>query len=358
VGYEIEFLPVGESSGDAILVRYGDERNGYAIHLIDGAYTDTAERIIKHLDTYYGERIIDHMILSHADDDHATGLIEVLKNCVVSNLWMNRPWLHAAEVVQNFHGNYTVAGLASKMRELHPYLIELESIALRRRIPIHPTFQGAQIGAFTVLAPSRERYISLIPELDKTPTSYAPSAAADIFGGLGLLEKIKAGVKWIKETWQRETLVDGLETSASNETCLVQWAQLDGHNVLLTADVGPKGLQEAAHYAYQRGILVPPQFVQVPHHGSRHNVSKSTLNWWLGEPLADPTATTRGVAYCSVGEGEKAEEYPRKVVSNAFLRRGYPVHVTRGISKRHYYNMPARNWGKSEPLPFSSDVEG
>jgi hypothetical protein len=66
----------------------------------------------------------------------------------------------------------------------------------------------------------------------------------------------------------------------------------------------------------------------------------------------------RGTAFCSVGEGNGAEKYPRDVVSNAFLRRGYPVHVTKGTGKRHHYNMPSRNWTTSTPLPFCTDVEG
>jgi beta-lactamase superfamily II metal-dependent hydrolase len=355
MGFEIDFLPVGKSSGDAILVRYGNPLSGYIVHLIDGAYTDTAERIEQHIKTYYGDAPIDHMILTHADDDHATGLVEVLRNHVVHNLWMNLPWLYADKVVHNFHGNYTVEGLVNKMRELHPKLVELEDIATKRQIPIHAAFKGTQIGSFVILAPSRERYISLIPELDKTPASYAEDAVKTL-GGI-LAEAFKAAVKWVKETWQGETLGDDLETSASNESSLIQWAEIDGRAILLTGDVGPKGLTEAADFMEAAGLLAPPSFVQVPHHGSRHNVSKTTLNRWLGQPVANDTIK-RGIAFCSVGEGDDADKYPRKVVSNAFLRRGYPVHVTKGSGKRHSYEMPGRNWSASTPIPFSAEVEG
>jgi hypothetical protein len=269
-------------------------------------------------------------------------LVEVLKNHVVHNLWMNMPWLYADEVVHNFHANYTVDGLVRRMRELHPYLVELEAIATRRKIPVRAAFQGTQIGSFTVLAPSRERYISLIPDLDKTPTAYAQDAAKSL-GGI-LTDALKAAAKWVKETWQGETLADDLETSASNETSLIQWANIEGKAILLTADVGPKGLAEAADYAAAAGVLVPPNFVQVPHHGSRHNVSKTALNRWLGQPVANDTVK-RGTAFCSVGEGNGAEKYPRNVVSNAFLRRGYPVHVTKGTGKPHRRpSRSARTW--------------
>jgi hypothetical protein len=29
MAYEVDFLPVGESYGDAIVIRYGDENDGY-----------------------------------------------------------------------------------------------------------------------------------------------------------------------------------------------------------------------------------------------------------------------------------------------------------------------------------------
>jgi hypothetical protein len=95
----------------------------------------------------------------------------------------------------------------------------------------------------------------------------------------------------------------------------------------------------------------------VPHHGSRHNVSRTTLNRWLGDPLPEGSPN-RGVAFCSVGDGDDADKYPRKVVSNAFLRRGYPVHPTKGTGKRHQYKMQSRNgWVASVAVPFSAEVE-
>src|SRR5260370_41899777 len=129
MGYEIDFLPVGNSNGDAICVRYGDPE-GFWIHLIDGAFKETGDTVVKHIHEHYGNHVhINHMVLSHADNDHAPGLIAVLEALPVKALWMNRPWLYASEVIKNFHGNFTEDGLAKRMRDLHPYLIEMENIA-------------------------------------------------------------------------------------------------------------------------------------------------------------------------------------------------------------------------------------
>jgi len=349
--YEIDFLPVGNSNGDAICLQYSAPGGGILVHVVDGAYTETGTKIVEHIRRYYGANFfINHMVLSHADNDHATGLVEVMKNMKVQHLWMNRPWLYAAETLQHFHGLYTVDGLVKKMREMHPYLVDLENLAEQQGTVIHDVFQGARIGNFTVLAPSRERYIRLIPDLDKTPTRHS---ATDSFTNY-LVDALKKVRDYLYETWDIETLSNDPDpTSASNETSVVQLGVLDGSHILLTADVGPEGLNEAADYAARLGLLTPPSFVQVPHHGSRRNVTPAVLDRWLGPKMAN--GSVFGTAYCSVGDNKT--DYPRGQVSNAFLRRGYPVHVTRGEQKMHQSGSPGRGWGPSIPLPLAQEVE-
>lgn len=96
----------------------------------------------------------------------------VFERFEVKVLWMNRTRLFAEQILQHFHGNYTLKGLVDSIRERHSYMVELEELAKTRGTVIREVFQGDQIGPFTVLAPSRARYIQLLPDLDKTPTSY------------------------------------------------------------------------------------------------------------------------------------------------------------------------------------------
>jgi len=352
MSYEIDFLPVGEQScsGDAICIRYGSVADGFTIHLIDGGYTSTTTTIINHLNSHYGrpERI-ENVVLTHADGDHAAGLVGILEHYEIGALWMNRPWLYAAEIIHRHHGNWTVAGLTAHLQEAFPTLVELETIANEKGIPIFDPFQGANIGAFTVLAPSRERYIELVSEFDKAPTVFNKSAV-DWF-----VEVARKTVAFVRETWTGETLSENPEaTSASNESSVVQAARIDGKVIVLTADVGPEGLTEAADYAEQFNIF-QPTFFQVPHHGSRRNVTPSSLNRWLGKPVAEQF-TVRGTAFCSAAGSDV--DHPRKKVLNAFLRRGYPVHITKGVPKCEPHNMPIRvGWSSSIAAPFSTEVE-
>jgi hypothetical protein len=254
VPYEIDFLPVGDSNGDAICLRYGTDQ-GFDIHVVDGAFAPTAQTIIDHITKYYtADPYIANVVLSHADDDHAPGLIGVLERFKVGTLWINCPWLHAQAVIDNFHGNWTLEGLVKEMRDRHPYLIDLERVAARRGVTVRDVFQGDQIGPFTVLAPSRDRYIRLIPDLTKTPQSYAEAKRPS--GAFG--QAAKDLLDRVGEYWNVETLdASPPPTSASNETSVVQLGVIDGEKFLLTADVGPEGLLEAAEYARSRGLLGP-----------------------------------------------------------------------------------------------------
>jgi hypothetical protein len=242
VSYEVDFLPVGDSYGDAIVIRHGDD-SGSFLHVVDGGRTDTADTILKHLQEYYPTFFINHMVVSHADNDHACGLIGVMKAVTVKHLWMNRPWLYADQVLHHFHGNFTLQGLINDIKGRHPYLVELEQLANAQGTIIHEVFQGASIGAFKVLAPTKARYIDSIPDLDKSPTSYRTEGAAPQRSGL-LKSIIDAAKQWFDEAWDIETLAQNTSTSASNESCVVQYAELDGNGILLTADVGPVGLTE------------------------------------------------------------------------------------------------------------------
>lgn len=168
-----------------------------------------------------------------------------------------------------------------------------------------------------------------------------------------MLRALVEGAKKLFENWDIETLAEDSITSASNESCVVQYAVLGDKPVLLTADVGPIGLTEAANYAAQLG-LNRPKFVQVPHHGSRHNVTPSVLNTWLGPK--QPQGAVIGSAFCSVGSNK--DDYPRKQVTNAFMRRGFKVYSTRTKWLSHYNGPGHTGMVPAVAEEFAHEVEG
>lgn len=355
-GYEIDFLPVGdgERSGDAIALRYGAD-GVYTIHVVDGGTAKAGEELVAHIRKYYDNpRRIDHVVLTHGDDDHSSGLRNVIEAFEIGQIWMNRPWLYAANVLGEFKdGRWTVAGLEKRLRDDFPILVEIEDLAIAKGTPINPVFQGDTIGAFVVAAPSFERYLSLIPQFERTPAASAPAMRGL---GIAITQAVKVGAEWIREAWGIETLADNPQTSMSNESSVVQYGTINDESVLLTGDAGVVSLNEACVYIQGIGDVLPGlRFMQVPHHGSRHNVSPSILNRLIG-PRVGEGATINTTAFASVSKGDDSR--PRKKVVNAFIRRGASVHVTKGSAKRHYSNMPERaGWVASTPLTFSTSVE-
>ena len=133
----------------------------------------------------------------------------------------------------------------------------------------------------------------------------------------------------------------------------MQYAVLGDKGVLLTADVGPIGLAEAADFGAQLGFN-RPKFVQVPHHGSRHNVTPAVLNAWLGPK--QPQGTEIGAAFCSVGSNK--HDYPRAQVTNAFMRRGFKVYSTRTKWISHYNGPGHPGTVLAVAEEFANEVEG
>ena len=353
LAYEIDFLRAGDGNGDAIVMRWAaDKFSNFFINVIDGGFSDTGDQIIDHIGQHFSpDAVIANVVLTHADNDHACGLIKVLEHerFTVNGLWMNRPWDYVDYVLDKFHGLYTREGLIKKMREMHPNLVELERIANAKGIQIYAPLQGAEIGPFKVLAPSRERYIRLIPDFDKIPQSYAEAAT---LGSL-LGDAIRAVTEAVKERLDLETLDEvPPATSASNESSVVQMATFGDKRILLTADVGPEGMNEAAEFAQSLSFFIQPTLVQIPHHGSRRNVTPSVLNRWLGTYPAQNV----GSAVASVGKDQW--RYPRKKVSNAFTRRGYSVCATRAgwVNFRDGYDRRA-GAVDVDIIPFSPDVD-
>ena len=362
MAYEIDFLAVGdgERSGDAIALRYSDGRT-YRIHVIDGGDHAAGARMVDHIRKYYGDpNYIDAVTCTHGDDDHSSGLREVIKAFKVGGIWMNRPWLYASAIIEDFNDSrMTVASLKRHLQEKYPILAEIEALAEERGIPIHEAFQGDAWGAFTILAPSKERYIRLIPEFSRTPeqAESRPSSSSVWTSVLARAAQSVRGVaNEVAETWGLETLEESVETTASNESSVVQLAQLDGERILLTGDAGVIALREAADFAEAWICDLPGiDFMQVPHHGSRRNLSPSSLNRWAGPRLLNKES--RGtVAYASVAKATRT--HPRKKVVNAFIRRGAKVYSTKGTTLWHHRGTPPRHrWKTATAHEFSERVE-
>ncbi|MCL1826000.1 MAG: MBL fold metallo-hydrolase [Betaproteobacteria bacterium] len=356
-GYEIDFLPVGngDKSGDAIAVRYG-EPGSYKVMVVDGGTKESGQALVDHIKEHYGTTHVDYVVNTHPDADHASGLEVVLEQLTVGEVWVHRPWEYAEEIRHWFKdGRITDHSLAERLKDLLSHAYRLEELATEKGIPVYEPYAGSRIGDFHVLSPTLDWYLELVPQFNKTPEAKTSSLAEALKSyGVRALERVAS---WVKENWGIETLPEGGETSCENESSVILYGNLAGRGVLLTGDAGIQALGKAADQAMSLGFdLTKGKFIQVPHHGSRRNVSPSILNRIVGSKVAQGTDKTKSAF---VSASKKSETHPRRVVTNAFLRRGAGVHQTKGITKRHFHNMPDRaGWETSTPVPFHEQVEG
>jgi len=344
--FEIDFLDVETAkSGDAIPLRY--QVNGItSIHVVDGGFQDTGKKVVEHIRQFYDNPAFIHrVIVSHPDGDHAGGLRSVLEEFRVGELWMLRPWIFANEIISRFSNFSSIENLRRRLREIYPNIAALEQIALDRGIPIYEPFQGAVLGAFTILAPTRKRYLDLIVSSERTPESIAAAQqpATTILTSF-LQETVTKAILLLKAAWGVEAFSPE-ETSAENEMSTVQYANICGQRIVLTADAGRAALTEAADYAPCVGLQLPgiTKF-QVPHHGSRRNVSTEILDRWLGSPLPVKPQPGQETFTAVISSAKTDEDHPRKAVVRAFIHRGAIVVTTEGKTICLNQNRPRTGW--------------
>ena len=355
--FEIDFLSNADvkQDADAICFRFKTTILGnYTVCVFDGGTSEYAATIKEHLAKYYeNPTVIDYVFCSHPDQDHASGLKEILESCNVRNLVMNRPWLYAKDLYPRVDdGRITVESLERRLRESFPYADALEEVALRRNINIINAFQGQRFcdDRLQILSPSKSFYIDLLAESDKTPETSGAQTKASFFS------KISATICNLLESWGKDSLRENSTTSAENESSIVLYGDMSDERFIMTGDAGIRALSHAIDFAESRGIDIKRDvsFYQIPHHGGRRNLSPSLMNRLVGPIVPEGSKPTKS-AIVSVA---KDSDHPKKMVVNAFIRRGCSVSIADKNTICHHRDTSTRDgWGPAEQEEFSTRVE-
>lgn len=361
MGFEIDFLPVGEGErgGDAIGIRWGNlhgERSDQKIMVIDGGTKESGKALVEHIKKYYKTSRIDYIFCSHPDADHASGLTEVIDNFEVGVLCLHRPWEHAQDLKDMFqNGKITGTSLKANLKKALENAHELEALAQQKNIRIYDPFADDFIdkdAEIIALSPTRDFYSIMLANFRETPQPKESVSLAE-----KVVTAVKEAIKWIAENWGLETLTNPQEneTSAENNSSIILLLQVEGKKFLFTGDAGVEALNEAIKKATNIGIdLKTTNFIQIPHHGSKHNVGPSVLDAIIGVKLQKP-AQLKTVFVSAPKEGDP--KHPSRKVVNAFIRRGAKVIATQGSAKVHYNDAPERvGWTTAQPLVFYDKV--
>ncbi|RZK39076.1 MAG: MBL fold metallo-hydrolase [Pedobacter sp.] len=350
---ELDFLAVGENSksGDAIAIRFGNYENSrwnqQTVFVIDGGNSSSGQKLIDHVKNVYKSNSIDRVILTHPDGDHASGLRQVCEEMNIGKIWMHTPWNHWKELHQFCHdGRITTNSFEERLRRAYDYADQIENIAIKRKIEIFAPKQGAYYHhdnekLVTVLGPGKDYYVSLIQDSDKTPRMQGTSSQKTFSG-----EKVS---RYEDLSFETENLTAESEsTSAENNMSLVLYLTIAGKKILLTGDSGCDGLYKSIYYAKTQGInLSELDLMQIPHHGSRHNLSQGILR-----EIQAPV----GIISCAKN-GQPS--HPSSIVTNALIRRKITPHTTQGSNVFFRYgNAPAREgYTSSIPVSFENYVD-
>lgn len=364
MAYELDFIGVNKKTDDAtaIGIRWKKPDGGYTVGVFDGGTAAYGEVLKDHMIQYYfnGQKggYIDFVICSHPHGDHATGLKAILENFEVGTLYMNCPWDYADELYDRIKDHrMTPKTLAEHLRAIYDKTAALEEIAQKRGIEICSVFEGDVIAdKLIVLSPSKEFYLDMIAESEKTTMLESVSEQENT----GLLhcavEAARQVLNWIAETWDADSLRENVKTQPDNETSTVILGEMEDETFLLTGDVGIKGLKCAMDYAdsINKGIQENVTLYEIPHHGGRRNLSPSIMDRLVGEIVEQGIETGKRAIVCT----GKDSDHPKRMVVNAFLRRGVKVHNASGYIIQHCCgNMPSRGWVSSVSLEFYDEVE-
>lgn len=282
------------------------------------------EALAEHVQTYYGTDVVDLSILTHPDGDHIGGKGEVLRRLRVRELWLHQIGSHGA----------TSLPAADAVEEL----IEL---AVSLGTDVHEVWAGQQGfgGALTILGPTRAYYEQLVAE------QVQQRAKAPVTLGKGLREAAAGVFDRIGYHLGIEVPLLQKEVTPRNNSSMITMLRVDGRQMLFTADAGVPALERAWDKAEELGIADVPTFSQVPHHGSRRNVSSALLDRLLG-PTGQPECRT---AFISVVPD--SDKHPSGRVVNGYKRRGCWVSATAGNTICHNSGTPLRpGWGPITPL--------
>lgn len=318
-GLEVDMLSLGDA--DAILVSRWRGSHAERV-LIDAGSSSTAASLRPFLATY-GISYLDHVVVTHPHDDHAAGVIELLREPTVGvgRLWFHSPFLHV-----------NVAAMAAALRataDLHyssqangclQRVLALQQLADARRIPWSEPFAGQNVGFLFVCGPSASHYQEVVVGLeDPTWIRQANSSGAGDEWADNLLEALSS-------TTDSDSLLAAPQTTPENDLSVILWTRWADQTFLFTGDVGAQGLIRAASdYS-----LVPCHWFQIPHHGSRRNISEPLIRYFSPR-----------FAYVSA---EGSHKHPRQAVVNAFKNVGSAVYST-------HYPKPGHQWFAAGSVP-------
>lgn len=338
----IDFIHVGD--GDAIIVWAREANVKDVVFFIDGGDAGNGQKIVDHFAKYIEPHLLPKKTIgfvnSHPHADHINGLLEVIEllNDKIRFAIYNDP----VECITAEHReNIKKAYLANEDDDITHLYEEFEQIEKlnefceKNNVERYKAFAGANVllgGTFEILSPSEDFYVNLVQHFSDIEFLKAVD-----------FKKPKLAAKYpLPDELVPCKIVDEVnDTSPENLTStVIQLTDGAGNKYILTADAGVDAFDymEAEGFTAENVVLV-----QLPHHGSRRNISSE----WI----------TKFNPNFYVASAAGNEKHPRLALINCIKRnlgdcKVYSTHIDGGaLSYCTDSNVfPDRGWINAVPL--------
>ncbi len=340
IDISIDMLSLGNA--DSIIVWLKEGSNNHFVILIDGGNKSDGDKIIDHLDKYIlkntGKSAPDLIICTHHDKDHIGGLVPVVENYGknIKQVWINNPAEHISSYAyQTLKESFRRKSMFKQYQVILESLSNLDdfiSLVDKTGIPRDNALFGKDLyGIIKVLGPSKPFYESLLPgmeNIDKFVSSEADYAYNSIFGSAVINESL--------ETHSPCPIVDEENsTSATNNSSVILEILVNDNRYLFTGDAGVPAFEDVETRVSLENIF----WLDVPHHGSRRNLSSRLIN-----------TMSPKICYISA-KGDK--KHPRRALVNCLKKHGSKVYGTNKSGNLWYHsgNFPNReNYSSADEL--------
>jgi beta-lactamase superfamily II metal-dependent hydrolase len=152
-GFEIAMLSLGRA--DSLLITRWSEEGPVRV-LVDGGRKTHASIIRAFLEAR-GATWIDHVVCTHHDTDHASGLVELIKDGEIQfgKAWTHVPGLHVDR--SDVDAALSLSAGSKKAQVVEGSLRTSDALLAAindRDIPLEEPFRGKAVGFLTVCGPS------------------------------------------------------------------------------------------------------------------------------------------------------------------------------------------------------------
>jgi beta-lactamase superfamily II metal-dependent hydrolase len=321
-GIEIDMLGIGDS--DCLLVSFWNGLSATRV-LIDGGDAGDYWRVRSFLYAR-GVTHLNAVIVTHLHDRHSAGLLPLIndRSVTIDKAFVPVPQDHlqmslVEEALKTAAGTTEAAAIEKSLQNSAKLIKALDA----RGIIISEPFQGNLVESLVIVGPSQEYYEELIRHFEDADAIKAVDQA-------NVSQSVAQTIDdyLVEKNLNDPVLLENPQTTPENNSSVILGTIFGDDKYLFTSDSGVPALKHAIAAFDLKNLC----WMQIPHHGSRRNISAELIDHF-----------TPAGAWLSAASDTKHRQL---AVVNAFKKVGAQVfnthHPTEGNLWRHDGNVPPR----------------